>query len=83
MATVKAGRQIFTEESFMARSEQAAEIEILRTVTHVISSSIDFHGSENSVRGRLLGRVRRQSGLRKSHNLETQTDPQYSISPGN
>ena len=79
MATSKAGRQIFTAESFMTRFEQTAETELLQTVTRVISSKIDFHDSENSVRGRLLNRVRREAGLRKSLTLETQTNPQYSI----
>ena len=50
MATVKAGRQIFTSESLMARFEQAAEIEILRAVSRGISYRIEFHDSENSVR---------------------------------
>ena len=75
MAALKAGRQIFTTESFMARFGQAAKIEILRTVTHVISSRINFHDSENSVRDWLLDRVRRESGIRKSLNPRNSDKP--------
>jgi len=47
-------------------------MEISRTFSYLISGRIDFHDSENSVRGRLLDRVRSESGIRKSPELETQ-----------